>query len=299
MLSVAAPEISSQFQIGRLKEGLSLNRVAGGYDLWMSERFTFSDAAIPLLADGVKWMGYVPDKHVLWNLGFFTNVLSEGESFSYYEHQVAGRLAYLRMDSDTAGTLWHVGAGLHVGKPQHDTLQLKSKPEAFAATNFVDTGKFPASRGTIAGLEVYYRDGPWLYGSEYYVEQAKSPQAGDPVFHGGDAFVSWIVTGETRPYSAPSGTFRAISPARPVFKGGPGAWEAVLRVSYIDLATDSLSGGKFWRVTPVVNWHLNDQARLEFSYGISGLDRFGGHSTTEFFQARLQLQFTKLSVATD
>jgi phosphate-selective porin OprO/OprP len=299
MISVAAPEISSQFQIGRLKEGLSLNRVISGYDGWTSERFTFSDAAIPLLADGIKWMGYVPDKHVLWNLGFFTNALSEGESFSYYEHQVLGRLAYLRMDSETAGTLWHVGAGIHIGKPEHDTLQLKSKPEVFASTPFIDTGKFPASRGTIGGLEVYYRDGSRLYGTEYYVEQAQSPQVGNPVFHGGDAFFSWIVTGETRPYTAPLGTFRAISPARPVFKGGPGAWEAVLRVSYIDLDTDSLSGGKLWRVTPMVNWHLNDQARLELTYGISGLDRFGGHSTTEFFQARLQLQFTKLSVATD
>jgi phosphate-selective porin OprO and OprP len=73
----------------------------------------------------------------------------------------------------------------------------------------------------------------------------------------------------------------------------------VLRVSYIDLDSDSLSGGKFWRVTPMVNWYLNKQARLEFSYGLGGLDRFGGHSRTEFFQARLQLQFTKLSVATD
>jgi len=299
MISVAAPEIHSQFQIGRLKEGLSLNRVISGYDGWTSERFTFSDAAIPLLADGVKWMGYVPDKHVLWNLGVFTNALTEGESYSYYEHQFVGRLAYLKMDSDTAGSLWHVGAGLHIGKPEHDTLQLKSKPEVFAATNFIDTGKFPASRGMIAGLEIYHRDGPWLYGTEYYVEQAQSGQAADPVFHGGDAFFSWIITGETRPYVAPLGTFRAISPARPVWKGGPGAWEAVLRVSYIDLDTDSLSGGKMWRVTPMVNWHLNDQARLELSYGISGLDRFGGHSTTEFFQARLQLQFTKLSVATD
>jgi len=299
MISVSVPEISSQFQIGRLKEGLSLNRVISGYDGWTSERFTFSDAAIPLLADGIKWMGYVPDKHVLWNLGLFTNVLTKGESFSYYEHQVVGRLAYVKMNSDTAGSLWHVGAGLHIGKPERDTLQLKSKPEVFAATNFIDTGKFPASRGMIAGLEIYHRDGPWLYGTEYYVEQAQSGQAADPVFHGGDAFFSWIITGETRPYVAPLGTFRAISPARPVWKGGPGAWEAVLRVSYIDLDTDSLSGGKMWRVTPMVNWHLNDQARLELSYGISGLDRFGGHSTTEFFQARLQLQFTKLSVATD
>ena len=299
MVAVDVPEISSQFQIGRLKEGLSLNRVISGYDGWTSERFTFSDAAIPLLADGIKWMGYVPDKNVLWNLGVYTNWLTEGEAYSYYQHQVVGRLAYLDMDSDTSGSLWHAGVGLHIGKPENGMLQLKSKPEVFEATNFVDTGKFPASLGTIAGVEVYRRDGPWLYGTEYYVEQANSREASDPFFHGGDAFVSWIVTGETRPYAAPLGTFRAVSPARPVFKGGPGAIEAVLRVSYIDLDSDSLSGGKFWRVTPMVNWHLNDQARLEVSYGIGGLDRFGGHSRTEFFQARLQLQFTKLSVATD
>jgi phosphate-selective porin OprO/OprP len=288
MISVDVPEISSQFQIGRLKEGLSLNRVISGYDGWTSERFTFSDAAIPLLADGIKWMGYVPEKNLLWNLGVFTNWLTEGESYSYYQHQ-----------SDTAGSLWHAGVGIHIGKPENGMLQLKSKPEVFEAGNFVDTGKFPASLGTIAGLEVYHRDGPWLYGTEYYVEQVNSREATDPFFHGGDAFVSWIVTGETRPYAAPLGTFRAVSPARPVFKGGPGAFEAVLRVSYIDLDSDSLNGGKFWRITPMVNWHLNDQARLEVSYGIGGLDRFGGHSRTEFFQARLQLQFTKLSVATD
>jgi phosphate-selective porin OprO/OprP len=299
MFNVAVPEIASVFQIGRLKEGLSLNRVISGYDGWTSERFTFSDAAIPLLADGIKWMGYVPRAHVLWNLGAYVNWLSERESFSYYQHQVVGRLAYVQMQSDTAGTLWHVGAGLHVGKPQNDTLQLKSKPEVFEATNFIDTGKFPATRGTIGGLEVYYRDGPWMYGTEYYNEWVSSKQTGNPRFNGGDVFVSWIVTGETRPYLAPSGTFGSVTPARPVFKGGPGAWEPLLRVSYSNLNSDSLSGGKFWRVTPMVNWYLNDQARLEFSYGISGLDRFGVRSTTEFFQARLQLQFTKLSVATD
>ena len=73
----------------------------------------------------------------------------------------------------------------------------------------------------------------------------------------------------------------------------------VFRASYVDLDSDSLNGGKLWRITPMLNWHLNDQARFEVSYGIGGLDRFGGHSRTEFFQARLQLQFTKLSVATD
>ena len=169
----------------------------------------------------------------------------------------------------------------------------------FESPNFIDTGRFPATLGTIAGVEIYYRDGPWTYGTEYYVEKARSTQANNPLFHGGDAFVSWIVTGETRRYLAPNGTFGAISPTRPVWKGGRGAFETVLRVSYSDLDTDSLSGGKFWRVTPMVNWYLNDNARLEVSYGVGGLQRFGGHSTTEFFQARLQLQFAKLSAASD
>ena len=112
-------------------------------------------------------------------------------------------------------------------------------------------------------------------------------------------FTSWLATGETRRYNIRGGYFDQISPRRPVFEGGPGAWEFVLRYSYTDLDNAAIRGGKFWRITPMVNWHLNDQARLEVSYGIGGLDRFGGHSRTEFFQARLQLQFTKLSVATD
>ena len=294
MIAVDVPEISSKFQMGASRR-VQPEQVHSGYDGWTSERFTFSDAAIPLLTDGIKWMGYLPERDVLWNLGVYTNWLSERESFSYYERQVVGRLAYLRMPSDTAGTLWHVGAGVHIGKPQHDTLQLKSKPEVFESPNFIDTGEFPATQGTIAGLEVYYRDGPWLYGTEYYVEKAKSTQAGNPGFQGGDVFVSWIITGETRPYIAPLGTFGPISPADRCGRAARGALEAVLRVSYIDLDTDSLSGGKFWRVTPMVNWYLNDNARLEVDYGVGGLQRFGGHSTTEFFQARLQLQFSKLS----
>ncbi len=168
MIAVAVPEIWGQIHIGRMKEGISLNRVMVGYDGWTLERFTFSDAAIPLLADGVKWVGYSPKAHLIWNLAGFTDWLSSRETFTYYRDQVVGRLAYLRMDSDTAGKLLHIGAGLHVGHPEHDTLQLKSKPEVSTAPNFIDTGKFPATLGKIGGLEVYYRAGSVLVGSEYY-----------------------------------------------------------------------------------------------------------------------------------
>jgi len=74
-----------------------------------------------------------------------------------------------------------------------------------------------------------------------------------------------------------------------VFEGGPGAWEAVARFSYIDLDSGVLRGGKFWRFTPMVNWHLSDQLRLELAYGYGTLDRFGLRGGTHFFQSRIQM----------
>jgi phosphate-selective porin len=50
---------------------------------------------------------------------------------------------------------------------------------------------------------------------------------------------------ETRPYNTVNGYFKDIDPARPVFKGGPGAWEAVLRYSYTDLNNKGVHGGIF------------------------------------------------------
>jgi phosphate-selective porin OprO/OprP len=52
----------------------------------------------------------------------------------------------------------------------------------------------------------------------------------------------------------------------------------------------SIRGGKFWRITPMVNWHMGDNVRLEFVYGYGSLDRFGVVGKTQFFQSRFQFQ---------
>jgi phosphate-selective porin OprO and OprP len=50
-----------------------------------------------------------------------------------------------------------------------------------------------------------------------------------------------------------------------------------------------IHGGKFWRFTPMVNWHLSDHVRLELTYGYGRLHRFDLTGNTHFFQSRLQL----------
>ena len=286
---VAVPEISGHIFIGRTKEGFSLNKVMVGYAGWTAERATITDATIPILADGIKWLGYVPKKRLLWNLGVYGDWLSEGQTFSTYQNQIAGRLVWVALLSEEGRRLLHVGVNGRFGKPDDGVLQLRSRPESFLAPYFVDTEKFPANNTKMTGVEAYYRPGPLLVGGEYFVQKVDAPDSGDPLFHGGDVAVTWLATGETRTYNTRGGFFNQISPARTVFQGGPGAWEIVTRFSYIDLDDGAVTGGKFWRLTPMVNWHLSDHARLVVAYGYGSLDRFGVTGRTHFFQSRLQL----------
>lgn len=285
---IDVPELFGQIFIGRTKEGVSLNKVMVGYAGWTMERQPISDATIPILADGIKWLGYLPEKHLLWNLGVYGDWLSEGQTFSTYSRQVAGRFAWVPIESQS--TVLHVGLNLRHGKPDDGVLQLRARPEAFPAPFFVDTGKLAVKDTTLTGIEAYYRPGSLLFGSEYYFQKADAPQSNNPLFHGGEAFMTWLATGETRVYNTRGGYFNQVSPARPVFQGGPGAWELVGHFSYIDLDSNPIHGGKFWRFTPMVNWHLSDNVRLELTYGYGSLDRFGVVGKTQFFQSRIQLQ---------
>ena len=288
---IAVPELWGHLFIGRAKEGFSLNKVMTGYDGWTMERSTMNDATVPLLADGIKWLGYSPKHGFLWNLGYFNDVFSKGQSFSSYSSQEVARLIWLPEHSEETRTVLHLGLNLRFGKPVDDKLRLKSRPEAFAAPYFLDTGSFKATSTRMMGPEVYYRKGPWMFGTEYWFEKISAEPTHDPLFHGGDIVGTWVITGETRPYNTVGGYFRSISPKRTVFQKGPGAWEAVLRYSYTDLNSQLVHGGRFARITPMVNWYLSDNIRMELGYGYGHLDKLGLGGYTQFFQTRLQLQF--------
>jgi phosphate-selective porin OprO/OprP len=289
-VQVEVPEIWGQIFVGRTKAGFSLNKVMNGLAGWNIERDPISDATLPILADGIKWLGYLPKAKLIWNLGFYGDALSDGQGFSTYENQVSGRLAWVPVLSPDGGTLLHVGVSGRYGKPNDGKLRLRARPGAWAAPYFVETEQFAATSTTLTGIEAYYRPGSMTFGSEFFFQSVDAPESGNPFFHGGDVFASWLITGEVRGYNIKGGFFNQISPLRPVFEGGPGAWEIVASGTYIDLDDKAISGGKYWRFTPMLNWYLSDHVRLETVYGYGSLDRFGLVGKTHFFQTRIQLQ---------
>src|SRR5262249_13241383 len=150
------------------------------------------------------------------------------ESFNKHDNQYVARAVVLPFAGTDLGVL-HIALEYRYAKSNDGFLQYRAKPESYEAQSYaIDTGKFPADHAETTGVEVYYRPGPFMFGSEYFFNQVKSPQENNPFFHGGEAFIAYILTGETKPYNERGAYFERLSPARPVFEGGPGAWELVL-----------------------------------------------------------------------
>ncbi len=286
--TIAAPELFGHIFIGRTKEGYSLNKVMNGYAGWTMERHMSIDV-IPILADGIKWMGYLPKQKIIWNIGAYTDWLSKGQSFSTFQSQYAARVAWLPINSAKEKTTLHIGVNYRYGKPLDGQMRLRSRPEANPAPYFIDTKTFPSDHSNHVGWEAYYSKGPWMLGTEYNFHMFHSPSTQNPTFRGGDAVISYIITGESRPYTTVGGIYSFVPINKSVFKGGAGAIEVLLRYSTLDLDDGTIQGGKFWRITPMVNWYLSRVLRWEFAYGYGVLDRYQLKGATQFFQSRIQI----------
>lgn len=287
-IMIGVPEVAGNVFIGRTKEGFSLNKVMTGYLGWTMERQMALDV-IPILADGIKYMGFLPDQRIFWNAGAYVDWLTEKQSFATYEKQFVLRFGVLPVFSEESKSLLHIGVNYRYGIPDNKKIRVRSRPESNPSPYFLDTDVFPADHSSHLGWEVYFSSGGLMIGSEGYFTKFSSPEKDNPLFKGGDAVISYFLTGESRPYSTVSGVYSAVKAKKPVFSGGPGAIEFILRYSILNLNDAGITGGQFWRITPMVNWYMSDFLRLELAYGYGVLDRFGLRGTTQFFQSRIQI----------
>ena len=286
-IMVGMPELSGHIFVGRTKEGFSLNKVMNGYAGWTMERQMALDV-IPILADGIKLMGFLPKQRLLWNVGVFSDWLSKAQSFSTYNWQFALRAGWLPIYSESNETILHLGVSYRYGETEDGKIRVRSRPEATPAPYFIDTDTFQSDHSNHLGYEIYFSSGPFMIGSEYYWHKFNSATTDNPLFEGGEVVATYVITGESRSYSTVSGIYGFIPVSKSVFDGGPGTWEVVIRYSTLDLNGGTLTGGKFWRITPMINWYLSENVRLELAYGYGVLNRFNLEGVTQFFQSRIQ-----------
>lgn len=287
-ITIGVPELAGHLFIGRTKEGYSMVKVMNGHSPWTSERQMAADV-IPILADGIKLFGYLEKPGIFWNIGAYNDFMSKGQGFSTFSSQYVARIGWLPVRRDLSNKVLHIAGNFQYGKPLDGKITLKSRPESNPAPQILNTGSFDADYSIHLGTEIYYRNKRFMAGSEINTHHFYSDKSGgNHHFYGGDIVLSYFFTKAIRPYNTVGNIFGFIPIKKPVTKGGWGESEAVVRFSLINLDDGSVQGGKFWRLTPMINWYLTKVIRMEFIYGYGMLDRFNLSGVVQIFEGRIQ-----------
>ncbi len=287
-ITIGVPELFGHIFIGRTKEGFSMIKVMNGHSPWGFERQMAIDV-IPILADGIKWMGMLPKSKIFWNLGYFNDILSKGQGFSTFQWQYVARIGWLPINNPEKKQVLHIATNLRYAKPLDGKITLKSRPESNNTPQLINTGSFAADNSSHIGAEVYYTNNRITIGSEVVTHNFYSDKAGDHKFFGGNVMLSYSITGGIRPYRTDGSIYGFMSPKnKSIFKGGLGEIEAVLFASTLNLNDGDIKGGQMWRITPQINWYMSKVIRFELVYGYGTLDRLNMKGHVQFFETRIQ-----------
>ena len=244
---------------------------------------------VPILADGIKYFGYLKKSGLFWNLGYYNDFISKGQSFSTFSWQYVARVGWLPINRPQRTEALHIAANFRYAKPLDGKFTIKSRPESNPTPHLINTGSFAAERSNSIGYEIYYNRKKFMIGSEGMVHNFYDEKSGDHCFYGGDVIISYLFTGGRRPYNTTGSVFGFVKVNKSIFKGGIGAIEGVVRASTFNLNDGTIKGGQMWRITPMINWYLTKTLRWELVYGYGVLDRFNLKGHVSFYETRIQL----------
>ena len=142
-LMVDIPELGGDLFVGRTKEGFSTNKMMVGYNGWTIERSAANDAFLPILADGVKWTGTAFGGHIVYNVGWFIDTLSETESFNKNDRQFAARAVGLPFAHEVGRRCCTSRSRRATARRTTASCSIGPSPSRFSRRAIaVDTGKF-------------------------------------------------------------------------------------------------------------------------------------------------------------
>ncbi|WP_221766447.1 porin [Sphingomonas ginkgonis] len=206
--------------------------------------------------------------------------------------------------------LFDSGRIIHLGVASYYRRSLKSGDTADAVRlterpniridngNIADSGVITGVRDlTYAGAEAAAVFGPFTAFGEAGRLWAKRPTLGDAHFTGAYAALSYLLTGETRPFK--SGNFDRVRPAHELGKDGLGAFEVAARYDWLDLAgtpVGARAGNRARSLTLGLNWYLNPYLKLmtnviHFWGDNTPLDPVGNVTKGDVLATRLHLDF--------
>ena len=264
------------FRFGHTKEPFSLEELTSSNNITFMERSLPTSAFAPGRNIGPEIFSTALDQRLTWAAGGFWDVgsitsrnspkdaLSNATGFN-----LTARVTGLPWYAENGRKLVHLGLGYSHKFRTDRQIRFLTRPESnLANSRLVDTGQFAANDADLIDYELAFVHGPLSMQAEFYQNFTEGSQ--DHYFWGYYVYLSYIITGESRPFDKSEGIFTALKPRNSFNpfrrEWGWGAWELALRHSYLDLDDGSVQGGRENNLTAGLNWYLNANVRLMFNY---------------------------------
>ncbi len=292
-LTFPTPPYVGDLQAGQLDPPMSMDALSSSFARPFMEKSLPVDALVPSSKAGLLLSNRTTNQDVTWALGWFADGASteEGEN-NKSPTRVSGRLTWLMSAGDEeAVPLVHFGAYASYMYSANKQIQYDARTESNWAPKLFDTGPIDGRGAIVLGNEMAIAHGPWSVEGELLAARVQGANVPDADFGGAYVLGTWSLTGEPRPYDRTKGYFSAIAPQRPVAFGAHniGAWEAALRLSYLDLVDGPVRGGRGFELMPGLNWYLTQNLRMQLEYGYTHAEDGPQNGNLHLVQVRFDL----------
>lgn len=287
---------NSHLKFGNFKQAFGMEELSS------SRYLVFPERALPMLAfetdrqfglEYSRW-GYLGKIPFNLRSSVYTQTLAN-ESKADYEKEVdetgMGLAARLVVGPELSDDIMiHGGVAMVYDTPFDDSEIMDFKSEAETKNGdleFLDTDKIRevdhALRYGLEGALQYknfHLQGEYVQTQVIRIDESK---AGDATFEGGYAYLTWIMTGERRPWSNTDGEFGQVIPKNKK----SGAWELAARYSHLNLNDGdaylsspiedqqprTISGGAGNIITLGLNWYANPNVKFQLAYSMVDLSQ--------------------------
>ena len=228
---------------------------------------------------GMAIYGVSDDMNKTWTFGCFIDSISESLKERIDDNQgsrVSGRVTWLPYYDELSNGryLVHAGMGILYTDDHDDLVRFRARPQIHEGPFLVDSGNVPASSFTTANLELATVWGPFSVQSEMFLCEVDRLNGGTSTLNGAYVYGSYFLTGENRiyeRYGQHGAQFARNVPYTNFFLipgcVGSGAWEAKVRMSYLNLNDIPLNqaannAGQYQDLTVGFNWYWTDRIRV-------------------------------------
>jgi phosphate-selective porin OprO/OprP len=280
-------------KVGQLDPPMSMEALSSSFARPFMEKALPVEAFVPSSKAGVMFANRTTDEDVTWALGWFADgTHSDVGENNKSPTRVNGRLTWLAFTgAEEEVPLLHFGAYASYMYSGNNQIQYETRTESYWGPKLFNTNTIDGRSTIVLGNELAAAHGPWSVQGELLAARVRETSAHDVNFAGAYVLGTWSLTGERRPYDRATGYFGTITPQRPVAFGthNLGAWEAALRLSYLDLVDGVVRGGRGIELMPGLNWYLSRNLRLQLNCGYSHVEDGPQNGNLYLVQARFDL----------